>query len=151
LRFNSRNPLVIVRNKATEKDWDQIHIISAGMDGMNPSEDMCKFRAKLNAIIIRFMMMNKINPNSVNPFIVDFHYRISVLAEKCTEGQKSVPAGFAVNQGNATSKSFSEVPRVIARLTASELNEAQKRYEKKFVDVVHSQIQTPCRKRTRKI
>jgi len=47
---------------------DNMHIASADMDSKNPSDDMCRFRGRLRATVIKIILFHRLSPRGAKEF-----------------------------------------------------------------------------------
>jgi len=85
--------VVVDGNSSTKRFCDNMHLSSANVDALNSSDDMCLFRGKLNADIIRLIRLKRVNPDVVTFLVSEYQSRIEEIVNKCRDNQSCIPAG----------------------------------------------------------
>ena len=90
-----------------------MHIISSDVDSKNPSDDMCRFRGKLKAMVIKVLLVYRVDPFKATTFVNEIDKSISRLELKCRNTLSQGKARLAPVDGRLGRRSFKTVPNAI--------------------------------------
>ena len=102
-------------------------MLVCGLNSTYASEEMCEFRGKLNAAMIKTILVRRVNPDMVSFLVNQFEERVNALKDSARTGAEGVQtAGLKLVIGTLHSDSHFSVPQRIRNFCKASLIEASK-------------------------
>jgi len=106
---------------------DKLHISEAAANAAFSSDEMCVFRGKLRASILRLLYSRQLNKEAAGSFVKTFQNMLGFFHNIHANPISDKPIGLARTAGRLTQKSYKDVARKVRNQTVLAMMEAKER------------------------